>query len=243
MSRPTPSNSGCRAHEHQPLLPSEAENHEAFFATVKKYNPIPYLWPPWVASYRTSMIQADVVGAISVASLYIPLCFLFATIAHVPPSSSLYAFVFHPLVYALIGSSSLMIVGPEATGSLLVGAAVKRIVDKDEGAEAHAAISGVATALAGVMLCGASALRLGFVDNILSRPLMKGFIGGVGLTLVIEQVVPGLGLHHLEQEFGADEGPPLVKLCFLVTNAYRSQLLSSVFFLSCLNHVNLWFPI
>lgn len=191
------------------------------------------LLPDWIVNYRLSFLKADFVGAITVASLYIPLCFSFAGIGQVPPSSSLYAFVFHPLIYALLGSSPLMIVGPEATGSLLVGTVVKRL-DGLENPESNAAISGIATALAGLMLLGAGAARLGFIDSTLSPPLMKGFIGGVGITLIIEQAIPGLGLHVLEQQTGIGDQSPSTKLIFLITHLSHTHRLSAIFSISSL---------
>ncbi|KXJ85845.1 sulfate transporter family-domain-containing protein [Microdochium bolleyi] len=170
----------------------------------------------WIRSYRTAHVLPDLMGALTVASLYIPLAFSFASVAGVPPASSLYAFVFHPPVYALLGTCPLMVIGPEATGSLLVGAAIHALNPgsgtttvgedgEDSAATTNALIAGAATALAGAILLTMGFLRLGFLDNVLSRPLMKGFICGVGVVLVVKQTVPGLGLQHVLAE-AADRG-------------------------------------
>ncbi|KAJ1323320.1 solute carrier family 26 (sodium-independent sulfate anion transporter) member 11 [Microdochium nivale] len=173
----------------------------------------------WIRNYHISSIIPDLMGALTVASLYIPLAFSFASVANVPPASSLYAFVFHPPVYALLGTCPLMVIGPEATGSLLVGAAIHALnpgsgtaidggssADTITASEANALVAGAATALAGAILLAMGFLRLGFLDNVLSRPLMKGFICGVGVVLVVKQAVPGLGLQDVLAEVAAGEG-------------------------------------
>ncbi|KAH7024551.1 sulfate transporter family-domain-containing protein [Microdochium trichocladiopsis] len=167
----------------------------------------------WLRSYSASSVIPDLMGALTVASLYIPLAFSFASVANVPPASSLYAFVFHPPVYALLGTCPLMVTGPEATGSLLVGAAIHALGGSSGGEEedpaTNALIAGAATALAGLILLAMGFLRLGFLDNMLSRPLMKGFICGVGVVLVVKQAVPGLGLQDvLREAMGASDTTP-----------------------------------
>ncbi|KAF5988744.1 putative sulfate transporter [Fusarium bulbicola] len=99
---------------------------------------------------------SDIIAALTLASLYIPLSFSFANLAHVSPASSLYAFVFHPIIYALLGSAPLIIVGPEATESLLIGAAIqKQGHDLESASSVDSLTSGAITALAGSMLIGA----------------------------------------------------------------------------------------
>lgn len=199
----------------------------------------------WLRSYSRASILPDLMGALTVASLYIPLAFSFASVANVPPASSLYAFVFHPPIYALLGTCPLMVIGPEATGSLLVGAAVHAMGGAVMGDEAgsstdrmaeNALIAGAATALAGLILLGMGALRLGFLDNVLSRPLMKGFICGVGVVLVVKQAVPGLGLQGVLREAttGAGEGggggdSAFRTLLMLLQSISQTDLLAAIF--------------
>lgn len=192
------------------------------------------LLPSWMNHYRLEWLKGDLVGALTVASLYIPLSFSFAALGHVPPASSLYAFVFHPPIYALLGSCSLMVVGPEATGSLLVGATIRQSQRGSGDPQTDALISGAATALAGAILLGAGALRLGFVDRILSRPLMKGFISGVGSVLIVEQALPGLGLLNAAEKGGVAESSAVFKLFFLLAHIHMGHWLTAAIAISTL---------
>ena len=195
---------------------------------------LPFL--TWMPQYRWTWLRGDGIAALTVASLYIPMCFSFAILANVDPISGLYAFVFHPLIYALLGSCSQMVVGPEATGSLLVGGIVRQIQDStgDEESFVSAQISGVATFIAGAMLLGAGLGRLGFVDSVLSRPFMQGFISGVGFVLVVEQAIPELGLLDLAREEGVRHSSALIKLGFLATHYAHAHALTAAVSMSSL---------
>lgn len=120
-----------------------------------------------------------------------------------------------------------MIVGPEATGSLLVGAAVERI-GSDVDVESNAHMAGVATSLAGVILLAAGSLRLGFMECLLNRAFMKGFIGGVGVVLMINQIIPGMGLSHLEKKAGLKSRSTVTQMVFFVTHLPKAWNLSSL---------------
>ncbi len=109
---------------------------------------VPFL--SWLPQYRWRWLQGDFLAAVTVASLYIPMCFSFAILAQVNPISGLYAFIIHPFIYAILGSSPQMVVGPEATGSLLVGSVLRQIQSAAGDEHYRAAeISGLITAIAG----------------------------------------------------------------------------------------------
>jgi MFS superfamily sulfate permease-like transporter len=194
---------------------------------------VPFL--SWLPQYRWRWLQGDFLAAITVASLYIPMCFSFAIIAQVDPISGLYAFIIHPFIYAILGSSPQMVVGPEATGSLLVGSVLRQL-QSTMGDEHYAAaeISGVITAIAGAMLLAAGVGRIGFVDSMLSRPFMQGFISGVGFVLVVEQALPELGLKQLARELGYNRSSAIVKIGFLIGNLDKTHVLTAAMSLSTL---------
>jgi MFS superfamily sulfate permease-like transporter len=158
------------------------------------------------------------------------MCFSFAIIAQVDPLSGLYAFIIHPLVYAFLGSCPQMIVGPEATGSLLVGSVVRQLQSAAGSDEEYvnAEISGVITAMAGLILLVAGISRIGFVDSMLNRPFMQGFISGVGFVLVIEQAIPELGLKELARETGYSRSSAMLKVYFIITNMKKAHLLTAI---------------
>ncbi|KAI1349502.1 sulfate transporter family-domain-containing protein [Xylaria sp. FL0043] len=154
----------------------------------------------WMRQYRWSWLTGDLTAAVAMASMYLPMALSYAeNLAHVAPISGLYAFVFNPLLYALLGSCPQMIVGPEAAGSLLVGSIVKSNVDVGKGQEddavLHSKIAGVAVGLAGASVFIMGLGRFGFIDNVLSRPFLRGFISSIGFVIFIDQLTPVLGLN------------------------------------------------
>ena len=158
------------------------------------------------------------------ASFYIPMSLSYASnLGHIPPINGLYSFVFNPLIYALLGSCPQMVVGPEAAGSLLVGSVVKGSVDSghasDDDDALHAAIAGTVTGMAGAVIFIAGLTRLGFLDSVLSRPFLRGFISAIGFVILVDQLIPEMGLSALaKHEGGASHGSSLDKIIFLVGN-------------------------
>jgi len=216
--------------DHESLLNSERNrNRYRWWAYY-----MPFL--TWLPQYQIWWLRDDMLAALTVASLYVPMCFSFAIIAQVDPISGLYAFIIHPLVYAFLGSCPQMIVGPEATGSLLVGSVVRQIQSAAGADESYvnAEISGVITAMAGVCLLVAGISRIGFIDSMLNRPFMQGFISGVGFVLIIEQAIPELGLKDLSRELGYSRCSAAFKLYFIVTNLSKAHLLTAIMALSTL---------
>ncbi|KAK3684594.1 hypothetical protein LTR37_020125 [Vermiconidia calcicola] len=210
-------------------LPWAAADHESLLSAERNRNRFRY-WAyylpflSWLPQYRLHWLRDDALGALTVASLY------------VDPISGLYAFIIHPLVYAFMGSCPQMIVGPEATGSLLVGSVVRQIQSAAGGTESYvnAEISGVTTALAGAILLVAGIGRIGFIDSMLNRPFMQGFICGVGFVLVVEQAIPELGLADLAKELGYSRCSAAVKLGFLLTHLSSTHALTAIVSLATL---------
>lgn len=160
------------------------------------------------------------------ASFYVPMALSYASnLAHVPPINGLYSFVFNPIIYAILGSCPQMVVGPEAAGSLLVGSVVRSSVDKEHSGEGddvmHARIAGVVTGMAGAVIFIAGLTRLGFLDSVLSRPFLRGFISAIGFVIAVDQLIPEMGLADLAEEVGISHGSSVDKLRFLFVH-FRS---------------------
>ncbi|KAG5983543.1 hypothetical protein E4U55_007878, partial [Claviceps digitariae] len=177
----------------------------------------------WMQQYKWAYLQGDLVSAITIASFYLPMALsLAANLAHVPPIHGLYAFVFHPFIYALLGTCPQMVVGPEAAGSLLVGTVVQTSVDNGEANEdedlIHAQICGVVAGMAGATVLIAGVARLGFLDSVLSRPFLRGFISAIGFVIAVDQLIPELGLSNLASREGASHGSTVEKIYFILEN-------------------------
>lgn len=155
-----------------------------------------------------------------------------SNLAHAPPINGLYAFVFNPILYAFLGSCPQMVVGPEAAGSLLVGQVVRTTIDKgasdDEDALMHARVTGVVTGMAGAIIFIAGITRLGFLDSVLSRPFLRGFISAIGFVILVDQLIPELGLTNKAKHAGSvSHGSSLEKLIFLVENIKHAHGLTA----------------
>ncbi|KAI0999924.1 putative sulfate transporter [Podosphaera aphanis] len=183
----------------------------------------------WIQQYRWNYIKGDLVAASTMASFYLPMALSIASnVAHVPPINGLYSFVFNPLIYAIFGSSPLMILGPEAPGSLLIGSLVKSMIDDgdipDDDLEAHAQVAGVITGIAGAIILIAGLTRLGFLDSVLSKPFLRGFVSAVGFVIAVDQLIPELGLVDVADSLGnIGHGSSIEKLQFIVRYAHQAS--------------------
>ncbi|KAL7267126.1 hypothetical protein RUND412_010299 [Rhizina undulata] len=191
----------------------------------------------WMRKYRVEYLVGDLVAGITMASFYIPMALsLSANLAHLPPIHGLYAFAFQPMVYALLGSCPTMAVGPEAAGSLLLGTAIRltnahhtpAFDDGDgEGDDfQNARLAGVITATTGAIAFIAGIVRLGFLDSVLSRPLLRGFISAVGWVIFVDQLIPEMGLNELAKDEQITHASSLTKVLWLIKNATKAHQLT-----------------
>lgn len=125
-----------------------------------------------------------------------------------------------------------MVVGPEAAGSLLVGSVVRSSVDSGKSGEGddamHARVAGIVTGMAGAVIFIAGLTRLGFLDSVLSRPFLRGFISAIGFVIVVDQLIPEMGLATLADEAGVAHGSSIDKISFLLRNAKNAQAITCV---------------
>ncbi|PVI01860.1 hypothetical protein DM02DRAFT_613387 [Periconia macrospinosa] len=185
----------------------------------------------WAPQYKWRYFKGDLVAAITMASFYIPMALSYASnLAHVPPVHGLYSFAINPLIYGILGSCPLMVVGPEAPGSLLTGEVVRENINKgasgDDDGRLNAEIAGIVTCLAGAFIFTAGLFRLGFLDNVLSRPFLRGFISAIGVVIFIDQLIPMMGLARIAAD-QVSHGSCLDKFVFLVRNIGNAHGLTS----------------
>jgi MFS superfamily sulfate permease-like transporter len=166
------------------------------------------------------------------ASFYIPMALSLASnLGHIPPINGLYTFVFNPLIYALLGTCPQMVVGPEAAGSLLTGSVVKEAIKSGTHQEnedlRHAQVAGMVTGLAGAFILTAGLCRLGFLDGVLSRPFLRGFISAIGITILVDQLIPEMGLNTAaKHSVAASHGSSLDKILFLFRHGHEAHKLT-----------------
>ncbi|EPS36314.1 hypothetical protein H072_10196 [Dactylellina haptotyla CBS 200.50] len=177
----------------------------------------------WVPHYDLKYLAGDITAGITMASIYIPMALSLASnLAHVPPVQGLYSFAIVPIIYALLGSCPQMVTGPEAAGSLLVGEAVRHAINSgkqhDDDATKNAIVAGIVTTITGVIALMGGIVRLGFLDSVLSRALLRGFISAVGFVITVDQFIAELGLLKHAKKEGVTHASSLTKINFLITH-------------------------
>lgn len=146
----------------------------------------------WGRSYNRSALIGDGIAAVIVTIMLIPQSLAYALLAGVPPELGLYASILPLVAYALFGSSRTLSVGPVAIVSLMTAAAIAQLGLQDTATIVAAA--GVLALLSGLILLVMGILRLGFVANFLSHPVISGFITASGLLIAASQLKHLLGV-------------------------------------------------
>lgn len=139
----------------------------------------------WLPRSTPRTISADVIAGIALAGLLVPEGMAYAGIAGVPPQMGLYAAMAGMLVYALFGTSRQLAVTPTSSSAAMLAALVAPIAVGDP---VHYAVlaSGAAIA-AGVIFLLGGVLKLGAVSEFISKPVLKGFVFGLALTIMVKQ--------------------------------------------------------
>ncbi|KAI5950647.1 hypothetical protein CANMA_005307 [Candida margitis] len=197
---------------------------------------LPYYLPflSWIGHYSFRYFVGDLIGGLTLVFFQLPLSLSYATtLAHVPVISGLYSLGIAPFIYLVFGSVPQMVVGPEAPISLVVGQAVEPLLHhmKKKHLDPLDYVS-VITFLSGASLLGFGIGRLGFLDNVLSGSLLKGFIAGVGVVMNINSLIIVLGLEKLMKDISDDPSQmdihsPFDKVVFLIKNAGHFDPLSA----------------
>ncbi len=129
--------------------------------------------------------RADIVAGIAVAGLLVPEGMAYAGIAGVPPQMGLYAAMAGMFVYALFGTSRQLAVTSTSSSAALLAALVAPMAMGDSAR--YAVLASAAAIAAGVIFLLAGVLRLGAVSEFISKPVLKGFVFGLGLTIMVKQ--------------------------------------------------------
>ena len=145
---------------------------------------LPGLWR--LRHYQRGWLRGDVIAGVTVAAYLVPQVMAYAEVAGLPAIVGLWAVVAPLAVYAILGSSNQLSVGPESTTALMTAAAVGAMVAGSPGRYAETA---AALAIAVGVLCILGWIgRLGFLANLLSRPVLVGYLAGIAVLMVISQL-------------------------------------------------------
>ncbi len=154
---------------------------------IKRYIPI----LQWLPSYKTSYLQGDLTAGLTIAIMLIPQGMAYALIAGLPPVYGLYASIIPQITYALLGTSRQLSVAPVATDSILVAAGVSVLAL--EGTEAYLTLAILLAFLVGAFQFILGVLKMGFITNLLSRPVISGFTSAAAIIIAISQLKYLLG--------------------------------------------------
>jgi high affinity sulfate transporter 1 len=149
----------------------------------------------WLSHYERPWLRADVLAGLTTAAVVIPKAMAYATIAGLPVQIGLYTSLVPMVVYATLGTSRVLSVSTTTTLAILTASALGAAVPQAEPAALLTASSTLAV-LVGAILIVARLLRLGFMANFISEPVLTGFKAGIGLVIVVDQAPKLLGLHY-----------------------------------------------
>ncbi len=148
-------------------------------------------------------LRLDIVAGLTAAAVVLPKAMAYATVAGLPVAVGLYTAFIPMAVYALLGSSRVLSVSSTATLAILTATQLGLVVPDGDAGKLVTATATLA-ALVGAMLLAARLLKLGFVANFISAPVLTGFKAGIGLVIVLDQVPKLLGVHITKHGFFAD---------------------------------------
>lgn len=153
----------------------------------------------WGRQYNRNTLTNDLVVACIVTVMLIPQSLAYALLAGLPPEVGLYASMAPLLFYAIFGTSRALSVGPVAVGSLMTATAVSQFAEQGSPEYLGAAIA--LAMVSGILLIIMGFLRLGFLANFLSHPIISGFITASGIQIAAGQLAPLLGVHAHGETF------------------------------------------
>jgi len=157
-------------------------------ADVRRY------WLPSVdvaKSYRRAWLRDDLVAGIVLTALLIPAGIGYAEVSGLPPVTGLYATIVPLIAYAIFGPSRILVLGPDSSLAPIIGASILPLAAGDP--DRAVALAGLLSILMGAFLVIGGIFRLGFVTDLLSKPIRIGYLNGIALVVIIDQIPKLLG--------------------------------------------------
>ncbi|CAN1343390.1 Sulfate transporter 2.1 [Linum perenne] len=175
---------------------SSLKNHsygfEHFVSVLRSMFPI----LSWARNYKVKMFKNDLMAGLTLASLCIPQSIGYATLANLEPQYGMYTSVIPPLIYAVMGTSREMAIGPVAVVSLLLSSMLQKLQDPTVNPDGFRNLVFTATLFAGVFQAAFGLFRLGFLVDFLSHAAIVGFMAGAAIVIGLQQLKGLLGISH-----------------------------------------------
>ncbi|MEU5979293.1 sulfate permease [Streptomyces sp. NPDC047315] len=136
--------------------------------------------------YRRTWLRGDLLAGLAVAAYLVPQVMAYASVAGLPPVTGLWAALPALVLYSALGTSRLLSVGPESTTALMTAAVIGPLAAGN--GDRYAALAAGLALTVGLLCLVAWALRLGFVADLLSRPVLVGYLTGIALIMIVDQL-------------------------------------------------------
>ncbi|KAJ6678009.1 SULFATE TRANSPORTER [Salix viminalis] len=150
----------------------------------------------WCRNYKTAKFKKDLLAGLTLASLCIPQSIGYATLAKLDPQYGLYTSVIPPLIYAVMGTSRDIAIGPVAVVSLLLSSMIPKLEDPEANPVAYRNLVLTTTFFAGIFQASFGLFRLGFLVDFLSHAAIVGFVAGAAIVIGLQQMKGLLGITH-----------------------------------------------
>src|SRR5262250_3220836 len=148
----------------------------------------------WISGYQKEWLHWDLIAGLITAAVVIPKAMAYSTIAGLPVQVGLYTALVPMAIYAVFGTSRPLSVSTTTTLAILVAAEFGQVAEAGDPASLMR-VSATLTLLVGAILLLASLLRLGFIANFISEPVLIGFKAGIAVVIVLDQVPKLFGFH------------------------------------------------
>src|SRR5215813_13573265 len=156
--------------------------------------------PEWLLSYQKGWWRPDIIAGLTAAAVVIPKSMAYTSIAGLPLQVGLYTAFLPMVIYAFLGTSRVLSVSTTTTIAILAAAQLGAVASNRD-ADALLRAAATLTVMVGAMLIVACFLRLGFVANFISEPVLIGFKAGIGVVIILDQIPKLLGIHIAKGTF------------------------------------------
>ena len=172
----------------------------------------------WLQNYSTTKLKGDVFAGLTVGVLLIPQSMAYALIAGLPVIYGLYASLVPQIIYALFGSSRQLSVGPTAMDSLLIASGLGLLAVI--GSQEYIQLAIILTLMVGVIQTFLGFMKMGFITQLLSKPIISGFTTAAAILIGLNQLGPLLGIDM-------EKGNIIVLLTSITTNLANLDILTA----------------
>ncbi len=189
--------------------------------------------PPALRGYKLEWLRHDVAAGAALFAILVPAGMAYAQAAGLPPVTGLYATVVPLIVYAALGPSRVLVLGPDSALAPMIAAALVPLAAHNE--QKSVALAGLLAILIGGILLLGSVLKLGIITGLLSKPIRLGYLNGIALLVAVSQLPTLLGI-------SVEDGTPWEKLLAAVPKVLAGEANPAALLLGGLSLLIIWVP-